>query len=229
MVSKRILEDYQSKVDQNDSYDDMQNESDYINNNLQLIEKEIEPYTKDYFDIISRDLQQGNIKQGGMMYMITLESYHRSLTYTKGLKQKIPQTKTQEYEIVDPEFNIESVDWEDKEAVKNIPKIKVTCELRREPVIVTKVYDDLKNKKQVEKHIQLTEIDFLKPHILNSPLERSSHFIVLSNSVEGFLRKNRRTIAREVNAKTTDSIEAGKPIIMKNNSRGDYFNSGGAW
>lgn len=232
MVSKKILEDYESNIDQNNMQEDTEIERELINNNLQLIEKEIEPHSKDYFEIINRDLQQGNIREGGMMYMITLESYHRSLTYTIELKQKLSNPKQEEYYIIDPEFDINSIDWESKdekeiEKRKNIPKILMRYETKPTPIKIKRLYKNRKNE-VVEIEENIKEIGFLKSHILNSPLERGSHFIVVSNSVYGFLRKNRRTIAREVNAKTTDAVEAGKPIIMKNN-RNDYFNSGGTW
>lgn len=229
MVNKKIIDDYQQNVERSEQQEDFMNESEYINNNLQLIEKEIEPHSKEFFEIINRDLQLGNIRQGGMMYMITLESYHRSLTYTKELKQKMPKSKTYTYRIVDPFFVIpDNFNWEDHEQVKKIPTIEVTQEIKYDPVIVKKLYQDTKTGKIIEKEEQIKTIDFLKPHILNSPMERGSHFIIVSNSVEGFLRKNRRTISREVNAKTTDSIEAGKPVIIKKNGN-DYSNYGGSW
>lgn len=229
MVKNKIIDDYQAQINRDETIEDSNLENDYINNNLQLIEKEIEPHSKNFFHIINRDLQQGNIHQGGMMYMTTLESYHRSLTYTKELKQKLPVSYVDEYHIVDPKFDIDSVDWENPEEVKKIPTIKITQNIKFEPIRIERQYRDLNNKKIITRIETITEIDFLKEHILDSPLERGSHFIVVSNSVEGFLRKNRRTISREVNAKTTDSIEAGKPIIMKQNGRSDYSNSGGSW
>ena len=229
MVTKKIIDDYQAQLDRNEIQEDSNFENDYINNNLQLIEKEIEPHSKNFFQIINRDLQQGNIHQGGMMYMTTLESYHRSLTYTKELKQKLPTDYIDEFEVIDPKVDIDIIDWKNHEEVKNIPKIKIRKTVEFKPVTIKRLYRDVEKNKIIEKTETIKEIYFLKEHILDSPLERGSHFIVVSNSVEGFLRKNRRTISREVNAKTTDSIEAGKPIIMKQNGRNDYFNGGGSW
>jgi hypothetical protein len=225
---KKEVQDITNTIDRQNIEEDAMMEREYINDNLQLIQKEIEPHSKDFFEIISRDLQQGNIKEGGMMYLVTLESYHRALTYTKGLKQKLTKTKKDKYRIVDPKFDLKSIDWSDEDSVKTIPIIEVEKEIVKAVPKIVNTYRDNKTGKYIDVEEELEHIAFLKEHLLDSPLERGSHFVVVSNSVDGFLRKNRRTIAREVNAKSTDTLEQGKPIIMKNN-RSDYFNSGGSW
>jgi len=229
LVNNKIIEYYQDQINRQNIDEDNSTESDYINNHLQLIEKEIEPHSKNFFQIVSRDLQLGNIGIGGGVVMTTLEGYHRSLTYTKEMKQKLPNSYEDTYEIVDPNFDIESIDWTDHEQVKKVPKIMVKQKIVFHPIKVKRIYKDIKTNKIIEKEEEIKEIDILKEHILDSPLERSAHFIVLSNSFGGFLRRRRGTISREVNAKSTDSIEAGKPIIMKNNSSRDYNNYGGGF
>ena len=222
----RDKEVYQSVVDKQNMEEDAMIESEYINNNLQLIQKEIEPHSKDIFEIISRDLQQGNIHEGGMMYMITLESYNRSLTYALELKQKVKPDYEQAYEIVDPNFDLDLVDWNNHEEVKKIPRVTVIKKIQTRKYHTINMYENRETNEITKIKEPLFEIPLLKTHILDSPLERGSHFVVVSNSVEGFLRKNRRTITRDINSKSTDSIEAGKPIIYNKQSRD---NQGGSW
>jgi hypothetical protein len=222
----REKEIYQSVVDKQSIEEDSIMESEYINNNLQLIQKEIEPHSKDIFEIISRDLQQGNIHEGGMMYMVSLESYHRSLTYASQLAQKIKPDYEQSYEVIDPSIDLSKVNWSNREEIENLKRVIITKKIQTRKYYTVENYEDKETQKMIEVKETVTEIPLLKNHILNSPLERGAHFVVVSNSVEGFLRKNRRTLTRDINSKNMDSIEAGKPIIYNKQSR---ENQGGSW
>ena len=216
-------------IEKMEEQEDIAQEQEYIQDNIQLLHKKIEPHNSNNFKIISRNLQLGNFSEGGHMYQMILLSYERSITYTLTQKQRPRKAYTDTFYVLDEKklAEFEKLDKKDHAVVKSFlekNKVKNSLEITQKQYYMTNVYKNNDTGEIFEREDEVDELPFISEHIRDSPLERSSFHAVSSNSVGGFLRKNERTISREISSVNKD-IEAEKPILMKNDKYG--YNSGG--
>ena len=230
---KRAAEEVEKtkfSIEKMEEQEDIAQEQEYIQDNIQLLHKKIEPHNSDNFKIISRNLQLGNFSEGGHMYQMILLSYERSITYTLTQKQRPRKAYTDTFYILDEKklAEYEKLDKKDHSAVKSFlekNKVQKSLEIAQKQYYVTNVYKNNDTGEIFEREDEVEELPFISEHIRDSPLERSSFHAVSSNSVGGFLRKNERTISREISSINKEAVEHTKPIIAKRDQYGD--NNGG--